>query len=150
MIKYAKLLGVPPLTVDCLEEVLTVRNAVAHSHVWEGEIYPITITWVEGPVLHSDEFGDKRHTLVTGGAVRTNKFDLNVILGKVGRSDVAKALSVVDNLWHCLGSKHDLIRFRTIRAHVPFRFKSKLLHFRTVCRELLTDWAPGWETPDDL
>ena len=128
--------------IEGIEEVITVRNAVAHCHIWEGEIDSTSMRWIDGPRLIVDQFGDKRHTRVTDGGLVTNRLRMNVLPTKIGRTDVSIAIDAVSRLWELLASCRDSSFFVTLYHHDHVKFRGQYVPVSDFAAVLRRDWRP--------
>jgi len=129
-----------------IEEVVAVRNAVAHCYVWEGTIDQATMTWIDGPWLREDEFGDARHFRVTDHGAVTLRLGLNVMPNKSGRREVAIALQVLDDFWQFM-ERQGNSQFRGLRGHmVAYPAHPQYMRFSQPAARLERDWA-GADAP---
>ena len=135
---------------DRVEEVLAVRNAVAHSHVWEGEIDSRTMRWTDGPRLIEDRFGDKRHTRITDGGLVTKRLGMNVLPTKIGRTDVSVAVTTLDELWAALASCPESAFFITLHDHWFVKFRGDYMPFCEFVAALKRDWQPLSTSASDV
>lgn len=85
--------------IDALSEVFSLRDLIAHNHLWE-----IDFTWAEEPGMTlinaklEKTAGDKKYHNTTDEPTRKTKtLALNSVPIKVGRDDVHKAFKVVWN-----------------------------------------------------
>jgi hypothetical protein len=128
--------------IEHVEEVVAVRNAIAHNHIWRGEIDPESMRWIDGPRLLVDEFGDKRHTRVTSGSLVTKLLGLNVLPSKVGRTDVAIAMTILSELWTALATCPNSSYFSNFDYHLYVGFRGGYPRFGELVRVLAADWRP--------
>jgi hypothetical protein len=122
-----------------VEEVLVVRNAVAHAHLWRGTFSHATQEWLVPPKLDPG-FGDRRHLRVTSGGMTTARLGLNVIPTHLLRADAADGVAVLDRLIDSLSSGRSSY-FAEVRSRLRFNFSGDQFELKALAEKLNRDWA---------
>jgi hypothetical protein len=119
---FAKLTSNSELAKD-VDEIIAIRDAVAHNHLWEADVYwddNFKLTFSKSPKL-LDGFGNKRlRRVIDSKTILSRRLKLNLFPLKISRNDAYTSLRVVERALEALEAK-DRNYFTITNQYFKFR-----------------------------